>query len=284
MDIEEEEDNSRDKEKEDSLSNVDDLPLAWRTSKDHPIDNILSDITNSVTTRSKISNFCHHFGFSPQVEPKNAKEALLDEHWLMVMQDELNLFKRKDVWDLVPHPGKHQSFLTLQMDRVSTFLETKEVLSTSALFKRWIDIWHSVPTLRVLEEIGDRETDFWITKISCSVLLSLNPIKSCTLYLSYTDHEVGRLEFSKVVKWINFVVERNVKFIDLACAISDIACLKLPNSILSFQTLIDLELLFFVVKDIFSISLPSLKTLRLEYITFSNVQGFLWLLDGCPNL
>ena len=43
-----------------------------------------------------------------QIEPKNAKDALLDEHWLMAIQDELNQFKRNDVWDLVPHPKHHQ--------------------------------------------------------------------------------------------------------------------------------------------------------------------------------
>lgn len=39
-----------------------------------------------------------------QIEPKNEKEALIDEHWLMAMQEELNQFKRNDVWDLIPPP------------------------------------------------------------------------------------------------------------------------------------------------------------------------------------
>jgi hypothetical protein len=29
--------------------------------------------------------------------PKNAKDELLNEHWLMAMQDELNQFKRSDI-------------------------------------------------------------------------------------------------------------------------------------------------------------------------------------------
>lgn len=87
---------------------MDNLPLTWRTSKDHPIDNILGDITRDVTTNSKISDFCYHFTFVSQVEPKNAKYALLDEHWLMEVQDELNQFKRNDAWDLVPRPKHHQ--------------------------------------------------------------------------------------------------------------------------------------------------------------------------------
>src|SRR4051812_33415145 len=86
------------------ISNNEELPKAWTNVKDHPIDNIIEDISKSVTTRSKISNFCHHLAFISQVEPKNAKDALLDEHWLMAMQEELNQFKWNDVWDLVPHP------------------------------------------------------------------------------------------------------------------------------------------------------------------------------------
>src|SRR3954470_2341235 len=107
-DAEKEKDESHDEHKEESISKNEELPKAWTNVKDHPIDNIIGDISKGVTTRSKISNFCHHFTFVSQVEPKNAKDALLDEHWLMAMQEELNQFKRNDVWDLVPHPGDHQ--------------------------------------------------------------------------------------------------------------------------------------------------------------------------------
>lgn len=46
---EKEQDDDPKKEKED------DLPLIWRTSKDHLIDNILGNITKDITTRSKIN-------------------------------------------------------------------------------------------------------------------------------------------------------------------------------------------------------------------------------------
>ncbi|GJS32188.1 zf-CCHC domain-containing protein [Tanacetum coccineum] len=38
-------------------------------------------------------------------EPKNVKEAIQDESWTMVMQEELNQFKTNDVWSLVPPPN-----------------------------------------------------------------------------------------------------------------------------------------------------------------------------------
>ncbi|GJU58994.1 retrovirus-related pol polyprotein from transposon TNT 1-94 [Tanacetum coccineum] len=39
------------------------------------------------------------------IEPKNIKEAMLDHSWIESMQDELNQFKRLDVWELVECPS-----------------------------------------------------------------------------------------------------------------------------------------------------------------------------------
>jgi len=37
-------------------------------------------------------------------EPKNVNKALIDEFWIETMQEELNQFKRSEVWDLGPRP------------------------------------------------------------------------------------------------------------------------------------------------------------------------------------
>lgn len=78
--LDDEEDGNIEKEKDESSTKVNDLPLGWRSSKYHPMDNILGDITKGVTTRSKLSYFCYHFAFVLQVELKNVKDALIDEH------------------------------------------------------------------------------------------------------------------------------------------------------------------------------------------------------------
>ena len=78
--IEEELDQVSKKRGEDHPSNKNDLPLEWKTSKVHPIDNILGVISKGVTTCSKISNLCYHFPFVSQIEPKNSKDTLLDEY------------------------------------------------------------------------------------------------------------------------------------------------------------------------------------------------------------
>ena len=38
------------------------------------------------------------------MEPKKIEEALLDEGWILAMQEELNQFTRNDVWTLVQKP------------------------------------------------------------------------------------------------------------------------------------------------------------------------------------
>lgn len=86
--LEEEEDDNLEKEKDDSSTKVNDLPLTLSSSKDHPMDNIIGGTTRGVTTCSKLSNLCYHFAFVSQVEPKTAKDVLINEHWLMAMQEE----------------------------------------------------------------------------------------------------------------------------------------------------------------------------------------------------
>src|ERR1044072_4785480 len=51
-------------------------------------------------SRKLIANAC----FISKVEPKNIKEALLDEYWINAMHKELGQFKRNEVWSLVPRP------------------------------------------------------------------------------------------------------------------------------------------------------------------------------------
>jgi len=38
------------------------------------------------------------------IEPTSIDEALSDDGWIVAMQEELNLFQRNDVWDLVSKP------------------------------------------------------------------------------------------------------------------------------------------------------------------------------------
>ena len=75
--------------------------------RNHPVDQILGDISKGVTTRSRLANFCEHYSFVSSIEPFRVEEALQDLNWVLAMQEKLNNFKRNEVWSLVPCPKQN---------------------------------------------------------------------------------------------------------------------------------------------------------------------------------
>jgi hypothetical protein len=73
-------------------------------ARDHPLNSIIGDISRGVQTRSKLTSFCGHSSFVSFQEPKKIEEALKDVDWVNAMHDELNNFKRNQVWELVERP------------------------------------------------------------------------------------------------------------------------------------------------------------------------------------
>jgi hypothetical protein len=69
--------------------------------RNHPVDQILGDISKGVTTRSRLAIFCEHYSFVSSIKPFRVEEALQDLDWVLAMQEELNNFKRNEVWSLV---------------------------------------------------------------------------------------------------------------------------------------------------------------------------------------
>ena len=49
--------------------------------------------------------------FVSLIEPKNINEAIIDKHWIIAMQEELNQFQRNQVWELVDIPNDHPFYL-----------------------------------------------------------------------------------------------------------------------------------------------------------------------------
>jgi hypothetical protein len=65
--------------------------------RDHPVENILSDIKKGVTIRSRVAIFYQYYSFVSSLEPFNVEDALHDLYWVVAMQEELNNFKRNEV-------------------------------------------------------------------------------------------------------------------------------------------------------------------------------------------
>jgi hypothetical protein len=75
--------------------------------RDHPVNNILSDIEMGVTTRSRVTNFCEHYSFFSYFKPFKVEDALRDLDWVVAIQEELNNFKRNEEGSLVERPKQN---------------------------------------------------------------------------------------------------------------------------------------------------------------------------------
>ena len=69
------------------------LPKDGGTHKDHPIDNIIGDITKGVSTILDLNNAMNYMDFVSPVEPSRIDDVLEDEHWILSIQEELNHLK-----------------------------------------------------------------------------------------------------------------------------------------------------------------------------------------------
>jgi hypothetical protein len=71
------------------------------------MDNILGDIKRGLTSRSRVANFCQHYSFVSSMKSFKVEDALRDPDWVVAMQEELNNFKRNQVWSLVERPKQN---------------------------------------------------------------------------------------------------------------------------------------------------------------------------------
>ncbi|GJX07873.1 retrovirus-related pol polyprotein from transposon TNT 1-94 [Tanacetum coccineum] len=87
---------------EDETLEIDEL-VNVKESRNHPLENIIGNL-NQRTLRSQVPNQSNFFCFILTIEPKNVNEALKDESWIIVMQEELYQFVANNVWELIPQP------------------------------------------------------------------------------------------------------------------------------------------------------------------------------------
>nr|GEX88671.1 Gag-Pol polyprotein [Tanacetum cinerariifolium] len=82
-------------------------PSEHRWTKDHPLEQVTRNPSQSVRTRRQLESdaeMCMFALIVSRTEPKNIKEAMADSAWIESMQEELHQFDRLDVWELVDRP------------------------------------------------------------------------------------------------------------------------------------------------------------------------------------
>nr|GFC40278.1 Gag-Pol polyprotein [Tanacetum cinerariifolium] len=75
-----------------------------RWTKDHPLEQVIGNPSQSVRTRRQLKSDAKMCMFALTVsrtEPKNIKEVMANFAWIESMQKELHQFDRLDVWELV---------------------------------------------------------------------------------------------------------------------------------------------------------------------------------------
>nr|GEU33085.1 hypothetical protein [Tanacetum cinerariifolium] len=90
------------------------IPIT-RFHKDHPVTQIIGDLSLAPQTRSMAT-------MVKDQEPKRVHQALKDPSWIEAMQEELFQFKMQKVWVRVDLPKGKRGFMVYQMDDKSTFL------------------------------------------------------------------------------------------------------------------------------------------------------------------
>ena len=72
-------------------------------------------------TRSKSSCFFAFNAFTSEVEPNNHLDALSNQDWVIAMEEELNQFKRNEVWTLV------ENLLTIPLLELNGFSRIRKM-------------------------------------------------------------------------------------------------------------------------------------------------------------
>ncbi|XP_057437478.1 F-box/LRR-repeat protein At3g59200-like [Lotus japonicus] len=163
---------------------------------------------------------------------------------------------------------------------ILSFLPTEDVFVTSLVSKRWRPLRFSVTDLHFVE-LRNRNTHLeprvprysaFIKFVDAFILRRgiHQPIKTLRL-------ECYSCPVFKVEKWLKAAADCKVENLQICGPV-------LPCTIFSIKTLVVLKLRCVDFKGFSDVELPLLKTLHLDYVTFSKCQHFIELLNGCPLL
>nr|GFB96285.1 retrovirus-related Pol polyprotein from transposon TNT 1-94 [Tanacetum cinerariifolium] len=91
----------------DQVANDEFINIFSTPTKDHPLEQVIGNPSQSVRTRRQLESDAEMCMFAltvSQTKPKNIKEAMADSAWIESMQEELHQFDRLDIWELVDRP------------------------------------------------------------------------------------------------------------------------------------------------------------------------------------
>ncbi|GAU24617.1 hypothetical protein TSUD_289800 [Trifolium subterraneum] len=114
-----------------SPSRVEQPKHTFKYKSSHPEELILGNKDIPRKTRSSLKNEDSLFGLISLVEPSTIDEALVNDAWIVAMQEELNQFERNEVWSLVPKPS-HKNIIGTKWVYRNKLNEQGEVVRNKA--------------------------------------------------------------------------------------------------------------------------------------------------------
>ncbi|CAL9223988.1 unnamed protein product [Arabidopsis halleri] len=163
--------------------------------------------------------------------------------------------------------------------KILSFLPTKVAVSTSVLSKQWMFIWMWLPKL----EFGfSRRSKYACLRdfIDKNLPLHKAPIIESLCLSSFC----GSLQPEDLKSWVGIAVSRYVR--ELSIDYLDRSFALMPCSLYRCKSLVTLKLIReTILLDVPpTVCLPSLKTLRLDKVTYSKDESLRLLLSCCPVL
>ena len=157
----------------------------------------------------------------------------------------------------------------------SDSLDTKQVIATSLLSRRWRSLWLSIPKLHFDKNYGFHSLESFIQFVDAALLLvDLNFVK--TFYLECVGPCIPSI---KVNLWITALMRIKLEHLTLYVGL-DQDQFELPASIFMWNTIRVIKLSGVIISNLSTVNLPSLRSLHLVYVTVSESQSLEFLLSN----
>ncbi|XP_056858520.1 FBD-associated F-box protein At5g22730 [Raphanus sativus] len=169
------------------------------------------------------------------------------------------------------------------LSQILSHLPTKDTVRTSVLSHKWKSVWLLVPNL----DLSSSEfPDYTAFASFIDKLLAFSREENSVLYKLNLSLQKDVNDQSCVTRWIDSVANPKLNHLDVECTLANRIFLEaIPQSLYTeCDTLVYLRLHRVSLGELNSVSLPCLKTMRLEHNVYASDASLESLISSCPVL